>query len=215
MQSTIVQLQLMLTEACCFRCPDCCCQIPRIQNPRFMPVELIERIAPFSQGLDRIGVAGGEPLLHPQFGHIASHLKEWFHPNRLWMCTNAVPSRWDDSLDHFDYIVATHYTKASYANSGTDYEADNTEAIERLRKAYHGQFFVNAGLHHSRQRRMGSNPCDKATNGDVILFPDGLLYPCCVGAGIDGAIGIPMTERWREEIRLVPTPCSNCFFAVP
>jgi hypothetical protein len=180
-----------------------------------MPVELIEHVSQFCQGIERLGIAGGEPLLHPQFGHIASHLKEWFHPKLLWLCTNAIPSQWDSHLDDFDYVVATHYTKHSYVNSGTDYEADNTEAIKRLREAYRGQFYVNEGLHHSRRVRMGSSPCGKATNGDVILFPDGLLYPCCVGPGIDGATGIPMTKNWREEIRSVPMPCSDCFFAVP
>jgi hypothetical protein len=55
--------------------------------------------------------------------------------------------------------------------------------------------------------------CGKSATG-AISSANGLFYGCCVAPGVPGAIGVKLSDNWREELMNTLLPCHNCRFGV-
>lgn len=90
-------IQIEVTNACDHRCSNCTRLVGHHRGPYFMRLEMfkeaVDSLLPVkengaSASVRMVGVMGGEPLLHPQFGEICKYLSSKVPPERcgLWSC---------------------------------------------------------------------------------------------------------------------------------
>jgi organic radical activating enzyme len=203
----------MLTTYCDRLCPDCCCNIPEWNNKTNYDWAYLENSAKFFKGIRRINLSGGEPTLHPNFVEFAPKLKELFQCNVLTIESNGYGfKKFPEVFKYFDVIQVSHYTKDSYEGS-----TDNTEDVEFIKdylKGTNTSVLIGEIVHISRERRSSGIICGRGES-ETVSYVDGLLYPCCAAPGVEGRIGIPLSDNWIHEIEKVKMPCENCWFSLP
>lgn len=199
------------TTACNLKCPNCCCGIPH-RAPVHYPWEYFERLASFVYGIDRIDVTGGEPTCHPKFGEYIPKFRALFGCCLLTLETNCFRTQeYPDVLRCFDWIRISEYPtnheevewlKANHPHAWRQNRGDCVETSDPL----------DENAHVSIKRRGSGSRCTVEDPRHVI-YADGKLYPCRLGLAVEGAVGIELSECWREEIERVPVPCSSCYFS--
>jgi organic radical activating enzyme len=91
-------------------CPDCCVNVPNIENPKHYSIEYLKKAAHYFYGIDNLRITGGEPTMHPDFGIIIPMLKEMFGCRLLTLATNGYRViEHKNVLHHFDDILCTLY----------------------------------------------------------------------------------------------------------
>jgi hypothetical protein len=205
---SITRVNLAITTRCNRSCPNCCCNIPERKYHWDADLDYLTRAADCFKGVERIQLTGGEPTLHPQFEELVPQLRDLFQCQYLTIETNGVRfHKMPELLRYFDEVYATHYAPPEFAE-------DNGEEILFLRdylSSSHTKVHCKEAQHVPRTRR-GSHPCFRGFFDAISCFK-GLIYPCCMGWGIDGAQSVPMDAAWRNALPGVPLPCSSCFYA--
>lgn len=220
---SIISINFCLTSRCNRRCPDCCVGVGLSvhgskQEGRDQTWEEIERAGKLIGKIWRITISGGEASFHEQFAEFAPRLRSAFDCETMWIETNAYGfRRTPEAFLHFDRIIVTRYGPEARAYGERETGGPNDADIRFMES-----FLADRGLrerlisgdfsHWPRKYRGPANSCDRG-GGGAIAYWDGLIYPCCTAQGMKGAVGIPLTENWREEIMQVEMPCANCAFA--
>lgn len=83
-------LRLSLTAKCNFKCTYC--YSPDVKSPEAVPHEFMIRLVRLfaTQGVDKVRLTGGEPLIHPQIVEIAHAVKATPGIKHLALTTNAL-----------------------------------------------------------------------------------------------------------------------------
>jgi len=209
----ISSINYVITTSCNRMCPDCCINIQHKQR-KYVDWHYLTESAKYFKGINRIHITGGEPTIHPNFKDFVPHLREVFGCKLLTLETNGFGVRsYPEIFTYFDIIYMSHYTKNSYLGS-----SDNGEDIEYLKNYINKTpckttIVVGDIVHTSRDVRNNGIICERGLS-ETAQYEDGLLYPCCTTSGVEGCLGIPLTQRWKEEILKVSLPCKNCWFAL-
>lgn len=203
----ITCVALDVTTFCNKCCGNCCCGINMgMRKAKHHEPDYFAHAAVFFHGIQRLHITGGEPTLHPLFRNLIPNLRSMFQPERMTLQTNGF------RLEQYRNTIEQNFTTVFY----TDY-GDRPHTREVLTQLDVAHSIYEAGGPSApnftpRTRRGSGKPCERGFS-DTVAYCDGKLYPCCVGPGVEGAVGIEPTENWKEEILKVPLPCENCFFS--
>lgn len=165
------------------------------------------------KGIERIHITGGEPTIHPEFEFLSSRFREVFDCKLLTLETNALwlKKHVDTVIKYYDKVYISVYTPETYEGCPDnrkiiswfqDYCAKKNSTVE----------IITGIVDHIPLTKRGNKICHRGLS-ETVQYTAGLLYPCCTGSGISGAMGIPLTDNWREEIEKVHIPCDVCWFA--
>jgi len=80
-------IQIEVTNYCPNSCSNCTRLCGHHEKPYFMPLEEVKKAIDSMVGFERmVGIMGGEPLCHPQFGEICAYLRSVFPKEQcgLW-----------------------------------------------------------------------------------------------------------------------------------
>lgn len=110
-------VEIMITERCSLHCLDCANLMQYYQKPQHRPLaEVTAEIDAFCRCLDEVPelrLIGGEPLLHPDFHHIITHLTGKKNLRRVGVITNGtlIPreEQWASLADPRVYFRITDY----------------------------------------------------------------------------------------------------------
>ena len=215
-------INFSITTRCSRRCPSCCSGVRAGKEGQDHPIEAITATAMILGPVEIISLYGGEPSFHADFPRLAGRVREIFQAKQITIQTNGYGlGKFPESFLNFDLVIASAYTDRTYPGCPS-----NAMEIEAFRQFLRGQgqegkLVVNDVVHTPDGPTLDGiplkdrgRPCYRQEMPTISYF-DGLLYPCCTGAGIPGAVGIPVTAVWREEILSVPLPCKTCLFSVP
>ena len=196
----ITCISVDMTTHCDRRCADCCADIgqrPAIHHDW----SYFERLAPFTQGIDRVNLTGGEPTIHPQFADFVPRFRKLFGCNRLTLSTDGckVEQHREVITQHIDEVHASRY------------DSWNNPKIDALLN-WHPNVLIFDGEFTPRAHRGSGKPCARGFS-EAVAHADGRLFPCCVGPGIPGAASTEPCEGWQQKIQDVPLPCSDCWFS--
>ena len=208
-------INFSVTTRCSRRCPSCCSGVRAGKEGRDHSIGAIVATAMILGSVEIISLYGGEPSFHADFPRLAARAREIFQAKQITIQTNGYGfGKFPESFLHFDLVIVSAYTERTYPGCPS-----NAGEIETFRQFLRGQgqegkLVVNDVVHYPDNPPFPGGPCYRQEIPTISYF-DGLLYPCCTGAGIPGAVGIPVTAAWREEILRVPRPCKTCLFSVP
>ncbi len=166
--------------------------------------------------MNKVVLTGGEPSFHSQFGLMAYEARRSFQCATLAIETNAFGfKRFPEHFLHFDEIHVTHYRADTYVKSPPK---DGEMAFMREFLQGHGgkpALFVREIDPHFT-RKIHANPvmCARGWNG-FVSFMHGRIFGCCTAQGVEGALSVPLTPNWRDEIMNTELPCERCLFAGP
>ncbi len=202
----ITCIAMDITTHCDRRCPDCCCGIGISRKLQHHGEEYFMNAAWWFRDIPRLHITGGEPTLHPEFRELIPMLREFFNPERMTLQTNGF------RLEQFQKTIKENFDTVFYTEYGD--KPSTTQTLTQLGVPYsvYEAGGPSAPNFTPRTRRGSGKPCERGFS-DTVAYCDGKLYPCCVGPGVEGAVGIEPTENWKEEILKVPLPCENCFFS--
>ncbi|HLZ19195.1 MAG TPA: radical SAM protein [Smithellaceae bacterium] len=178
-----------LVEHCNLRCRGCDHFAP-LANPVFADLNIFERdFARLSELLDgdieRIGLMGGEPLLHPQAACFFPIARKYFPKTRIRMVSNGVlllkqkVDFWRACADNNIIVEVTKYPlrlkynkmKEVCAAQGVTFEfREDTGAVEK--KSYH----IPLDLQGRQNERKNFQKCFHANV--TISLKEGRLYTC-------------------------------------
>lgn len=194
-------LDLMITTRCDRRCPDCCCHIGEHAAWDVAPASLPD-LGVLVGYIPTLVVTGGEPTLHPRFSVVAARVAASFRFGRLVLATNGGMLRMVSTaaLQAFDEVRVSLVPVGPRPPEAT---------LEYLRRA--GVHLSVREVEHRQHAPGHAAPCGRAWRTASLLR--GLVYPCCVAAGIPGADGVRLTEHWRADIARLPLSCDRCVFA--
>ncbi len=202
----ITCIAMDITTHCDRRCVNCCCGIGISRKLQHHGLAYFEKVIKFFRGIGRLHITGGEPTIHPMFGSLIPLLKMAFQPGSMTIQTNGA------RLEQFKETIGLHFDTVFFTDYGD--RPSTQEALVKLGVPYsvYEAGGPSAPNFTPRTRRGSGKPCERGFS-DTVAYCDGKLYPCCVGPGVEGAVGIEPTENWKEEILKVPLPCENCFFS--
>lgn len=201
----INNINFSITNICNINCKDCSYNSPN-KSKTSLSLNDIEKYSKFFQGY-KINITEGEPTCHPDFTKIVSKLRKLFKPKFLSIETNGYGfTKFPDYFVYFDIVHYSLYNKQYFGFS-------NEDALKYMQKHYP---YVTISVHkinnHTLRTNKGQNMCDKGIS-ETVAFMDGKIYPCCIGNGFDGAIGIEPCNNWEDKIHEINIPCNNCFLA--
>jgi hypothetical protein len=189
---------------------------------RDQSIEAIAATAMILGPVEIISLYGGEPSFHADFPRLAARVREIFEAKQITIQTNGYGfGKFPESFLNFDLVIVSAYTDRTYP--GCPSNAGEIEAFRHFLRGrgQEGKLVVNDVVHLAdgptldgiplKDRGM---PCYRQEMPTISYF-DGLLYPCSSCHHTPGAVGIPVTAAWREEIVNVPLPCKTCLFSVP
>lgn len=207
----IARLNLEITTYCNRNCPGCCAGTNMPSVGKHTDSEWIRYISKHFQNLERLTIAGGEPLVHPEFKFITMRIKKWFKPKVLELITNGTSKlllqHWDTFV-YYDRIRITNYTPDTYVGS-----KDNTDVLkEFIPKLKQKGIIVIIEKPIFRIKIGNGGMCGMGTN-ELVAIQDRKLYPCSASPGVKPDVGIEITKNWLSEIRLVKIPCTKCVFS--
>lgn len=215
-------INFSVTTRCSRRCPSCCSGVRAGKEGRDQTISSIAATAMILGPVEIISLYGGEPSFHADFVELADRVQEIFEAKQITIQTNGYGfDKFPQAFLHFDLIIVSAYTERTYA--GCPSNAAEIEGFRRFLRGrgQEGKLVVNDVVHLPDGPTLDGiplkdrgRPCYRQEMPTISYF-DGLLYPCCTGAGIPGAVGIPVTAAWRKEIVNVPLPCKTCLFSVP
>ena len=199
-------ISFAVTTGCNRRCPDCCAGIGRVAqwwaNQAYMA-----RWAPVFRGVDVVNIYGGEPMCHPRFDALTAALPTWFSESRLWLSTNGdLWERHAAAVAAYERVIVSHYGEWTFSGCPA-----NSAAVDGLR-GWVGERLVVSRVLHEVPVAGRSNPCWRL-HGEALEFRQGVLYPCCAGSGVPGAVGIVPGADWPERISECRAVCAGCAFA--
>ncbi len=199
-------IHFSITTNCNMTCPDC------IYGMRFRPAnhspvkELLEDVM-FFRDLKELTITGGEATTHPNLDAIVFGIRKLLPEIEIRIETNGLLyAKWSALFKEFSLINVTHYTKDSW-----DGCLDNTKVVELI-KSNHDQVRVMPAKHLTLGPGKGSAPCGRRLRPH---YSHRVVYGCCVGAGIKGAIGVPLSEDWQQKVWDTMLPCGSCPFGEP
>jgi hypothetical protein len=204
----IANVNFSITTACNRKCKNCSygAHYKRIKH---MTVGDIAEAAIYFQDCD-VTITGGEPTIHPLFQELAPSFSQIFG-RPVSIETNGYGfDKFPHLFRYFKNIHVTNYITGDYFSQ----KEDNTDIINGFIKENPDlKIYVNKMFSHKDRHVFGKNICPIGSSVTVGYF-DGKIYPCCIGNGFVGAVGIEPTEGWMDIIRNTPFNCNHCFFSV-
>lgn len=203
----IKNINFAITTACNRNCSNCSYNT-KAKKSVFYDWDYIVHAARFFKGYN-VNLTGGEPTTHPDFKEIVPKLKDLFKCETLSIETNGFGfDIYYDLFEYFDYIHFSYYL----------FGEDNSGSLKALiRKCpelvLDSKIVVHPISEHIPRSRRGSGKvCDRG-NSSTVAYMDGVIYPCCIGDGVDGATGVTLSDNWVEELLKISPACKNCFFS--
>lgn len=201
----IHSLSIYTTTLCNLKCVGCCAGT---QSKNNITIEEIRGLRKFIPEVDTINITGGEPTLHKHFRDIMAEIFKMNYKT-ITLNTNGYNlMKYIDMMDNFSRIIISHYNENSYEGV-----IPNTSTIKEFTEAYKGNTPVAIRDIVMIEDNKLEGMCGRGNNGVASYFK-GKIYGCCVSAGMDTGIGVPLDENWKESALKVPLPCKDCVFAV-
>jgi len=181
-----------VTNKCNRRCKDCFVEFGTYE----ISIPEAHKIVKCSGSVDKLYISGGEPTIHSNFREVVEILSE-IDSNEMILVTNGYKlSKYTDVLKVFSCIRIS------------DYGDNNIEISD----SYNGRVRM-VNMETMLDKSIGVGACGRSSNGLASVYR-GLVYGCCVAAGIAGAEGLEFDENWRKVAGKTVLPCSDCIFAV-
>jgi hypothetical protein len=140
----------------------------------------------------------------------APRFRDLFECETLGIETNGFGFKlFPEAFKHFDSIHFTHYLS----------NGDNSEDLKYLVRRFpelvlDGKLIIHRRAKYvSRERKGGGKMCDRGTS-PTIAYMNGVVYPCCIGDGFNGAVGVTLSDNWLEELLKIKIPCHKCFLSI-
>jgi len=201
----ITNINFSITNACDRRCADCSYNSPN-KPPNHVSWAYMVYSAQFFKGYN-INITGGEPTVHPCFCEFVPNLRELFKCKILGIETNGYGfTRFPEVFRYFDYIHFSHYLFDEDNYGQLEYLLKKCPDLEKHIIVHVMKKFI------SRNRIGGGKMCDIGTS-KTIAYTDGVIYPCCIGDGFDGAVGVTLSKNWEKELLKIKIPCHKCFLS--
>ena len=236
-QGDLSYFVLNILDHCNLRCRGCD-HFSAIASKRFVAMEDISRDLArmselFGEDVERIGVMGGEPLLHPRLEQVLTEARRCFPATTIQVVTNGIlllkqaDSFWDACRRQRIVVVVTKYP------IGLDYAAITGTAKHawtspsstatrprRRRSGCTGSLWTSQG---DRIRNASFARCFHANN--CVLLMEGKLYTCTVAPNVrifnerfgthlplqdEDSLDIHRTGTRREVLQFLRTPKPFC-----
>jgi uncharacterized radical SAM superfamily Fe-S cluster-containing enzyme len=203
----ISNVNFSITTACNRSCRNCSYNAPN-KSVKHLTEQEIRHAAPYFSGCS-ITITGGEPTIHPKFLELVPKFEEIFGRKVSIETNGYMLKKHPDIFRHFKNIHIANYIKGDYFTA----KEDNTAVIKWFVKNYPDiNVCVDEMRSHRDRNTWGKRICPAGT-AITIAYMGGLVYPCCIGDGHMGAIGIGL-DGWRDKIRNTPLNCHKCFFSL-
>ena len=205
--NTVIQIEI--TNACHLSCQNCTRHVGHHRKPFFMSLEEIENAIRCT--LDspcRIGIMGGEPALHPQFGEVLALVRDTIPEDRREFWTAGF--RWEDRADD---IRATFPKERIHYNDHVAYDGKHAPLLVA----------INEVVDDEELKRELIDNCPYQTHWSASITPKGGFF-CEIAASLDwlldGPGGYDIEPGWwdrdPEDFRdQVDRYCGNCSGAIP
>ena len=112
-----IRIQIEITNACKFSCTNCYKFVGHYFESHFMELETVKKAIDSLEGYQgQIGITGGEPTLHPEFGEICKYLRKKVAPDQRRLQTtgyrwrdykSAIKKTFSDQVEYNDHKDAT------------------------------------------------------------------------------------------------------------
>lgn len=198
-------VNLAITDRCNRKCPECCCDVPKIKINWDINMAEIIHAANYLYGIKRLTLTGGEPSLHPDFETIVPQLKKMFGCKYLEIESNGMVAEKIPILKHFDVVAVTRYSPPEFIDS-------NDEMIKKLESGKFNLKIDPLPIKHVSRTSRGKRACLRGSGETVAVYKN-RVYPCCMGWGIKESKFVILSESWKLDVMKLPRPCSNCFFS--
>ena len=203
----ISNVNFSITTACNRNCINCSYNIPNKKTKHLSEKEIRAAAEHFKDCT--ITITGGEPTVHPRFTKLAPIFKDIFG-KQVSIETNGYGlTRFPELFGNFKTVHITNYTSGNYFKP----EEDNSKDIDVFLRNYPDvNVYVDKMTFHKPRNLKGNRICSAGTSVTV-SYMNGKVYPCCIGDGYDGAVGVEL-DGWRDKIRNIPLNCNKCFFSL-
>ena len=189
-------VEINVTDACTLKCSQCnrCCDVA--PSDKHISMDAITKMCLQMPHLERVCIAGGEPMLHPQIEDIVNAIKAAGVSDSILLLTNGMVN-----TELFDRIIDQY--EIDGLNSGKDATPPKHELLMTVAP-------VDLNLY-------GIKPaceCDILERCGLGYSSDG-WYPCVLSATIGRVFGIPGVKDWcsyseQEHARLLDETCRYC-----
>ena len=204
-------IHISITSTCNMRCPNCCYGM-NWRSHVYSDIELLKSDVAHFKTLQEFTITGGEPTTHPNFGEIVQLLRDELPGLEMRIETNGLLyEKWKSFFQMFDLINVTHYTKDSWSGC-----LDNTRMVEVISKNHKSVRVIPiVHLENNKSPKL-STPCGRHDRPHYSQkLQGGLIYGCCIGPGAVGSVGVPVSDKWQEDLSNIILPCSTCVFGIP
>ncbi|MDR1687320.1 MAG: radical SAM protein, partial [Clostridiales bacterium] len=165
---------------------------PGFVEPEAFEEDMIRLCALMENRMERIGLMGGEPLLHPQLGSLITTARKYFPDTELYIVTNGLllpkqdESFWklcasnNVSIEITQYPVNFNYSslRSDMQTRGVKHKAyGNTDSLAKT------TYFLPFDLSGCQDSRQSFLNCMHANS--CIQLKNGRLYTCTVAANAD------------------------------
>ena len=206
----ITKVNFSITSRCNRACPDCSYGMQNEKMQVDLTLEQIKEYAQYFQELDTINITGGEPSFHKNFKDFSEQVRSIFSTHKLTIETNGYAFIKNPELFlSFDEVYVSNYDNNTY--DGCQGNQKEIKFMQEYLKGKKTEIILVQTLHLNKVGKGGI--CARGLSENVSFFK-GLIYPCCTGQGVPGAIGLIPCSDWREKILKIPLPCKNCIFSI-
>lgn len=105
-QVCLSDITYCITQYCTLKCKNCASFIPRIKQPKHIPMqEIADDFTAFFEWTDKVnvlGLVGGDAMVHPQFNEVLEYLGETYYPHKakhIEVYSNAVIEPTNQTLE--------------------------------------------------------------------------------------------------------------------
>lgn len=200
-------IQVEITNACVRRCSNCTRFVGHAPKTYFMDWDTFTNAIDSLEGFPgRIGIMGGEPLLHPDFEKMCAYLRTKAPKTKfgLW-------STFPEHKKHYREIIVDTF-HAVYLNDHTKAEIMHTPLLAAAEEVVQDEDMMWYWIHH----------CWVQNTWSASINPQGAFF-CEVAAAfatLTGAKGWEVKKGWwkktpKDFVDQMETFCRRCGAAVP
>jgi len=201
-------IQIEVTNACVFECPNCTRFVGHHKKPYFMDIKTIEKAIDSLEGFKGgIGIMGGEPLLHPEFEEICKLLLKRVPPEKRFLWTSGY------NWKKYRRIIRKTFQENVYYNPHETLLQHHQPILIAIKDVIDDRNFMDGLI----------SKCWIQERWSPSINPKGGFF-CEVAAAMDllfdGPGGYPLEKGWYnktpEEFRdQIERYCYNCGAALP
>lgn len=206
-----ISIQIEVTNACVRECTNCSRLVGHYRNTYFMSLEQIEKAIDSLQDFPgKIGIMGGEPLLHPDFAEICRMVKQKVPPAKRHLWTSGY------NWDKYRRVVRKTFGENISFNDHRDTTQKHHPMLLSISDIIHDQELI----------RQMIDDCWVNNRWSASINPKGAFF-CEIAAVMDvlfeGPGGHPVKHGWwnknpddfRDQIERYCYRCGACVPYIP